>query len=237
MRMEVAYNNNSEIELEDSNTATAGELASSLYPIGIRVAQKFDGYEGELVWFEGVVERFDEEEGLYRVLYSDSASEGMEESEVSDAVQNHRVHVRQQEEISAAAETAATGSNSLHNGVDSDIVATPAAKDGALSIADALVANFEQSLSNLDASEITAAMRAMTAAAEGLASAATRIEAAVQTVQILQSQQQQQQLFTLPPWQLHHSWQHVMLQQPTPRVSSTTANVELAAVVAVTKVE
>jgi hypothetical protein len=206
----------------------------ALFPIGTTVAKQFDGddeqlvwFEGvgqrfdegedlcwvlysdgdseemeesevrEEVWFEGVVQRFDEGEGLYWVLCSDGDSEEMQESEASDAVQNYRVHVQQQEEIIAEAETAATGSNVLRNGVDADVVAVPAAKDDALLTAEALVANVVQSSSNVDASETAVAIRAMTAAAERLASAATRIEAVV----------------AVPIQQLYLQWRHNVQQQ------------------------
>jgi hypothetical protein len=55
MRMQAAYNNTSEIELEGSDMQTPEESASSHYPIGTKVAKQFDGPAGELVWFEGVV--------------------------------------------------------------------------------------------------------------------------------------------------------------------------------------
>eukprot|EP00953_Heterococcus_sp_UTEX-ZZ885_P018651 10419-Heterococcus_DN1.PRE.1 len=70
-----------------------------------------------------------------------------------------------------------------------------------------------QSPSNPHPSELAAAMQAMTAAAEQLASAAARIEAAVQSQRCEQSQQPQQIMSVLPNWQMHGYWQHVMLRQ------------------------
>jgi hypothetical protein len=59
------------------------------------VAKHFDGADGDLVWFTGVVQMFDQEEGLYWVLYSDGDSEEMEADEVREAVHNYRVHIQQ----------------------------------------------------------------------------------------------------------------------------------------------
>jgi Lamin-B receptor of TUDOR domain len=94
MHMQAAYNNTSQIELENSDIQTVDEAAaSSLHPIGTKVAKQFDAAGGELVWFEGVVQRYDEEDGLYWVLYNDGDSEDLDETEFRDAVHNYRVHV------------------------------------------------------------------------------------------------------------------------------------------------
>jgi hypothetical protein len=44
------YNNISEIELEGSDIQRVEEPSSSLYPIGTKVAKRFDAVAGELVW-------------------------------------------------------------------------------------------------------------------------------------------------------------------------------------------
>jgi hypothetical protein len=180
-----------------------------LYPIGTKVAKQFDAAGGELVWFEGMVQRYDEEDGLYWVLYSDGDSEDMYETEVRDAVHNYRVHVQQQEEAVAEVETTAVGSDSLSASAEINDATVSLTKNEAVPAADVPAADSLQSSSILDASEIAVAMRAMTAAAEQLTSAAARIEVAVQQQRQSQQQQQQQQL---PPWHLHRSWHHVVLQ-------------------------
>eukprot|EP00953_Heterococcus_sp_UTEX-ZZ885_P028224 15059-Heterococcus_DN1.PRE.5 len=88
------YNNTSEIELEGNDMQTPEEPASSLYPVGTKVAKQFDGVDGELFWFEGVVQRYDEEDDLYWVLSNDGDSKDMNEPEVRDAVHDYRVHLQ-----------------------------------------------------------------------------------------------------------------------------------------------
>ena len=174
MRIQAAYNNNSEVELEAGDVCTAEEPAPSLYAIGTKVAKQFDGAAGELVWFEGVVQRYDDDDNLYWVLYSDGDSEDMTQCEVRDAVHDYKVHMQQQEEpVAEVVTTAATVCT------DEATVPVPANKGvpaAAVAVADT---NSVQSLGTLDASEIAVAMKAMTAAVEQLTSAAARIEAAV----------------------------------------------------------
>jgi Lamin-B receptor of TUDOR domain len=224
MCTQAAYNNISEIELEDSEFRTVEEAASSLYTIGTKVAKQFHDAAGELVWYEGVVQRYDEEDDLWWVLYNDGDSEDMNESEVRDAVHDYRLHVQQQEEAVAEVESTAVGSDLMSPGVDTDEATVLITADEAVPAVDVLVANTNsvQSSGMLDASEIAVAMRAMTAAAEQLTSAAVRIELAVQQQQSQQQQQQQQlplpppqqqQEQQLPPWHLHNSWHHLVLQQ------------------------
>jgi hypothetical protein len=62
-------------------------------------------------------------------------------------------------------------------------------------------------------SEFAVVMQAMTAAAERLAVVTYRTEAAVQVQQAERPQRPQPVVTTLPHWQLHHPWQHLMLQQ------------------------
>jgi hypothetical protein len=60
MRIHAAYNNTSEIELEGTTSSDVQTIeSSSLFPIGTKVAKQFDGTDGELVWFEGAVQRYD----------------------------------------------------------------------------------------------------------------------------------------------------------------------------------
>jgi hypothetical protein len=219
MRMQAAYINTSEIELEGSDMQTPEESASSLYPIGTKVAKQFDGPAGELVWFEGVVQRYDEEDGLYWILYSDGDSEDMNEAEVREAVHDYRVHLKH--EVVVAEAQIDTCDSSLSNtsadvddtlDVGEQVPATPT------QVADSIVLPS----SNSSSSDIVVAMQAMTAAAERLTTAAARIEAAAQTQRVQQPQQQQQQqqqqqmqqyMLTVHPWQMQRHWQQVMHQR------------------------
>jgi Lamin-B receptor of TUDOR domain len=175
----------------------------SLYAIGTKVAKRFEGDLGELVWFEGVVQRFDEASDLYWVLYSDGDSEDMDTDEVRDAVQNYRVHMQKGVSADAEIDAADSSPSDTSAGVNNTtLVVEPAAVT---------------TVANNRSSELAVAMQAMTAAAEQLAAAAARIEAAVQTQQLQQPQQlqhqQQQQMPTVQPLLLHQHWQQVMIQQ------------------------
>jgi hypothetical protein len=180
---------------EGSDVRTVQEPSSSLYPIGTKVAKQFDGANGELVWFDGVVQRFEEEEGLYWVLYSEGDSEDMHESEARDGVHDHKKRVQQHEEAVAGVESAAAGSMLLSNDVHADVhVATVLkAVDDAPPTAVPMAADSSHTRAQ---SELAVAVQATTAAAEGLASETTRREAAVQqqhATQLSQPQVQQQQ--------------------------------------------
>eukprot|EP00953_Heterococcus_sp_UTEX-ZZ885_P008218 4934-Heterococcus_DN1.PRE.1 len=102
--MLAAYNNTSEIELEESDVTLLVEPVMSLFPIGTKVAKQFEGDDQQLEWFEGAIERIDEDDKLYWVLYTDGDSEDMDEAEVRDAVHNYRVHLQQNEVTFGAAD-------------------------------------------------------------------------------------------------------------------------------------
>jgi hypothetical protein len=74
---QAAYNNTSEIELEESDVTSLVEPVMSLFPIGTKVAKQFEGDDQQLEWFEGAIERIDEDDKLYWVLYTDGDSEDM----------------------------------------------------------------------------------------------------------------------------------------------------------------
>jgi hypothetical protein len=182
----------------------------SLFPVGTKVAKQFEGDDQQLEWFEGAIEKIDEDHKLYWVLYTDGDSEDMDEAEVRDAVHNYRVHLQQNEVTFGAADEVASSALSTPS-VDVDMTNTTLlAVDSAAPVGDT---GTSQSPSSPNPSEMAAAMQAMTAAADRLASAATRIEAAVQTQRCEQSQQPQQVISVWPNWQMHGCWQHVMLQQ------------------------
>jgi hypothetical protein len=207
---QAAYNNTSEIELESGDVPVPGESELSLFPVGTKVAKQFEDSDQQLVWFEGAMKRIDEGDKLYWVLYTDGDSEDMDEAEVRDAVHNYRVHLQQNEATVNAADEAVSSAPSITS-VDVEMTdTTRLTLNNAAHVADT---GASQSPSNPDPSELAAAMQAMTAAAERLASAATRIEAAVQQQRREQSQQPQQVISVLPNWQLHDYWQHVRLQQ------------------------
>jgi hypothetical protein len=147
-----------------------------------------------------VVQKYDEDDDLYWVLYSDGDSEDMNEPDVRIAVLDHRAHMTQPVEAESKVETIAVGDSLLSAATDETTVPVTAVPAANVLVADT---NSVQSSSISDVSEIAVAVRAMTAAAERLTSAASRIEAAVQ-----QHQQQQQ-----PQWHLHHSLHRIMLQQ------------------------
>jgi hypothetical protein len=211
---QAAYNNTSEIELEDTDILITLTSDLSLNPVGTKVAKQFDGADGELVWFEGVVQRFDE--GLYWVLYSDGDLEDMDTDEVRDAVQNCKLHL-QPEEVVAEVECDAANSSPPDTSADIDDAMLVVVNDPAPAVVDSAPSSASGS-----SSELAVAMQAMTAAAEQLAAAATRIEAAVHTQRVQQPQQQlqhQQQMLISQPWLPQQYWQQVMLQQQQQRLA------------------
>eukprot|EP00953_Heterococcus_sp_UTEX-ZZ885_P018437 10298-Heterococcus_DN1.PRE.1 len=134
----------------------------------------------------------------------------MDEAEVRDAVHNYRVHLQKNEVTFDAADEAVRSAPSITS-VDVEMTDTTRLTiDNAASVGDTGTSQLPRSP---HPSELAAAMQAMTAAAERLASAAARIEAAVQSQRREQSQQPQQVISVLPNWQTHDSWQHVMFQQ------------------------
>jgi hypothetical protein len=210
---QAAYNNTAEFELEDDDVQSTVESTLSQFPIGTKVAKQFEGDDQQLVWFEGTIQRFDEDDHLYWVLYTDSDSEDMDEAEVREAVHNYRMHLQQDEITVGAADEVASSAPSITR-VDVDMTdTTRLAVDSAAPVGDTGDGSTSQSPSSPDPSELAVAMQAMTAAAERLASAAIRIETAVHTQRCERSQQPQQILSVLPNWQMHYYWQHVMLQQ------------------------
>jgi hypothetical protein len=205
---QAAYDNTSEIELKNGDVPAPGEPELSRFSVGTKVAKQFENNNQQLVWFEGAVQRFDEDDSLYWVLYTDVDFEDMDEVEVRDAVHNHRVHL-QQDEVTVSATTSIASPVTSVN-VDMTDTSRSVAED-APPAADASVTNSLHPSSSVP-SELAIAMQAMTAAAERLATAATRIEAAVLTQRIDQPQQPQQ-IVTVPNWQMRYYWQHVRLQQ------------------------
>jgi Lamin-B receptor of TUDOR domain len=189
------------------------ESGLSLFPIGTKVAKQFEGDDQQLVWFEGTIQRFDENDNLYWVLYTDGDSEDMEEAEVRDAVHNYRVHLQEDDVTVSDTVSIAPPVTS----VDVDVTNTSqSVAENTAPAADTRVGSTLHLPSIPASSELTVAMQAMTAAAERLATAASRMEAAVQTQPVEQPQRPQQMVAVLPNWQMLYYWQHVMLQQQCP---------------------
>jgi hypothetical protein len=202
---QAAYNNTAEFELEDDDVQSTVESTSSLFPINTKLAKQFEGDDQKLVWFEGTIQRFDEDDNLYWILYTDGDSEDMEEAEVRDAVHNYRVHLQQDEGAIDAADEAVSSAASVAK-VDFDMTdSTLLAVNNAALVGDS---GNSQSPSSPHPSELAAAMQAITAAAKRLASAAARIEAAVQTQHVARPQQPQQLTFAMPKWQMHRYYHH-----------------------------
>jgi hypothetical protein len=143
------------------------------------------------------------------VLHTDGDCEDMDEAEVRDAVHNYRMHLQQ--DLVTVSEAISIAPPVTSVGVGLTVTSRSVAED-APPAADANVTNSLQPSSPVS-SELAIAMQAVTAAAERLASAATRIEAAVLTQRIERPQQPQRIVFAMPHWQLHLHWQRVMLQQ------------------------
>jgi hypothetical protein len=210
---QAAYNNTAEFELEENNVQSTVESTSSMFPIGTKVAKQFEGHDQQLEWFEGAVQRFDEDNNLYWVLYTDGDSEDMDEAEIRDAVHNYRVHLQQDKAAIDAADEAISSAASVAN-VDFDMTDTTLlAVDNAALVGDSGAGGSTQLPSTSASAELAVAMQAMTAAAERLASSAIRIEAAVQTQHVARPQQPHQLTFAMLHWQMHRYWQHVSLQQ------------------------
>jgi hypothetical protein len=206
---QAAYNNTSEIELEASDVYAVEEPSELLFPMGTKIAKQFDGADGKLDWFEGEVQRYDKQDELYWILYGDGDSEDMDASEVREAMDNFRVHLQPQEEAGSEAETTAVGSILLSASAVTDEATVLLTADEAVPAIAVPLADTDsvQSSDILSPSELAVAVQAMTAAVERLSSAATRIEATVQTQHArwfpqprIQQQQQQQ-------WQQQLQWQ------------------------------
>jgi hypothetical protein len=206
---QAAYNNTAEFELEDDDVQSTVESTLSQFPIGTKVAKQFEGDDQQLVWFEGTIQRFDEDDHLYWVLYTDGDSEDMDAAEVREAAHNYRVHL-QEDDVTVGVTTSSAPSITR---VDVDMTDTSRSiADNAASVGDTRAGSTSQ-LPISSSSELRAAMQAMTAAAERLTSAATYIEAAIQQQQDARPQQTQQIMSVLPNWHMHYYWQHVMLRQ------------------------
>jgi hypothetical protein len=128
-------------------------------------------------------------------------------------VHNHREHLQQDRNTVGTAKEAVSITPSITN-VDVDVTdTTQLTVDHASSVGDN-AAGIISHLSTSSASWLAVATRAMTAAIERLASAATRIEAAVHRQRFNRLHQSQHIVVpAVPNLQLHLNSQNIMLQQ------------------------
>jgi hypothetical protein len=206
--MQAAYNNESQFDQnehlnEESDSVLSGGDSGSRWPIGTKVLKQF-GAE----WFEGAILRYDGEDELYWILYDDGDSEDMDFDEVDKAIADYKSHHPEESKDDTDSHCAATATSLEPSACVADASASLSEVTVTLTSAAAGVptadTNSLQSAGILDASEIAVAMRAMTAAAEQLTSAAARIEVAVQqqhasdnddSSAVQQTLLQQQQMF------------------------------------------
>jgi hypothetical protein len=181
---QAAYNNCSEVELDDSFAGVAvPSQATQLgeYAHGTKVAKQF-GDE----WFEGSMLKYDAESDLYWVLYTDGDSEELDADEARQGVLDHKQHMQP-----AAAVSSGIDSDEGATAPESTIAETTVAVVSQACAATA-VTTPAQSLNNGATSytEVSTAIAALTAAAESLAGVAKSLAAQSQ-----QQQQQQQAMF------------------------------------------
>ena len=85
---QAAYNNSSEVELNNSfDTDVAHEWVGA-YPYDTKIAKWFDSE-----WAEGTVKRYDQEEDYYWILYLDGDSEEFDADEMRQGVLDHTQHM------------------------------------------------------------------------------------------------------------------------------------------------
>jgi hypothetical protein len=182
---QAAYNNCSEVELDDSFAGVAvPSQATQLgeYAHGTKVAKQF-GDE----WFEGSMLKYDAESDLYWVLYTDGDSEELDADEARQGVLDHKQHMQP-----AAAVSSGIDSDEGATAPESTIAETTAAVVSQACAATAVTTPPSQSLNSGATSytEVSTAIAALTAAAESLAGVAKSLAAQSQ-----QQQQQQQAMF------------------------------------------
>ena len=87
---QAAYNNSSEVELDDSHNGEVSDEIIQLgeYPSGTKVAKQFDGQ-----YWEGSILRYDAEEDLYWILYVDGDSEEYDADEARQGVKDYKEHL------------------------------------------------------------------------------------------------------------------------------------------------
>jgi hypothetical protein len=223
--LQAAYNNSSEVELNDSLNEEVAEQATQLgeYSLGTKVAIKFDDD-----WWEGEVVRYDAQKDLYTVLYTDGIFEDLNARETRQGVQDHKEHMQPADatDRDAADRDAADGDAVVF---DSEIVGSSVSvvSHTESAASSGFRGSIASSVSHTVPAEMVAALTALTAAAERLTTAADRIithssEFEQQQRVIVQQQQQthmaQQQeqhhhLLQLQQQHMHMVRQQQLLQQ------------------------
>jgi hypothetical protein len=238
--LQAAYNNTSEVELDMDSTEGGASTTSELcqFPVGTKVAKKFDDE-----WYEGVVRRYDADDDLYWVLYTDGDSEDMDCDEAQQAVQDYKQHMQTDEAMSETSTESAPASppavlpsapaDMSDTSTESAPAVPPAVIPSASVAPSSVVAETTIVLNSAATSfvlppEMRAALQALTAAAERLGTVADAAQSTAMTTAQLQQQeswqqqcmrmwQQQQHMYCMR--QQHHRimWrQQLMLQQQQP---------------------
>ena len=206
--MQSAYNNSSEVELNNSHEGVVSDQITQLgeYTSDTKIAKQFDG-----VWFEGLIRRYDAEEGLYWVLYSDGDSEDLDEREVQQAIEDYRQHM--QPALAVDKVGAADGDEVASDSTNTAVAVVTQTENVGIAAAHSTSTATSYTLPP----EMALAMAALTAATEGLTAAAERLIAQSSQSQQQQQQLQQQRMFLQQEQQAHsfnqQQQQRVWLQQ------------------------
>jgi hypothetical protein len=168
---QAAYNNSSEVELNDS---LAGEVAPEwlgAYPFDTKIAKQFDNE-----WCEGAIQRYDQEEDWYWILYGDGDSEEFDADEVRQGVLDYQEHMQP---------TAADSSDVVASGTAAEVVPQ----------VERMSNTPTQSLTGgaTDYIEMSTAIATLAKAAQQLTAVAESLAAQSQQQQQQQQQQQTQQ--------------------------------------------
>ena len=200
--MQSAYNNSSEVELNNSHEGVVSDQITQLgeYTSDTKIAKQFDG-----VWFEGLIRRYDAEEGLYWVLYSDGDSEDFDEREVQQAIEDYRQHM--QPALAVDKVGAADGDEVASDSTNTAVAVVTQTENVGIAAAHSTSTATSYTLPP----EMALAMAALTAATEGLTAAAERLIAPnsqshqqqQQHHQQLELQQRQQRMFLQQEQQVH----------------------------------
>jgi hypothetical protein len=219
---QAAYNNSSEVELNaDIFEGEVSDHSTQLgeYTLGTKVAKQFDS-----VWFQGTIRRYDAEDDLYWVLYSDGDSEDLDADEVRKAVQNYKEHM-----LPAAA-------------VDGDAIDSHSSTDSSIAVvtqSEGIVIEVAQSSTAINhplPSELVTAIAALTSAAERLTAAAEHLKEShhhhqqqqqlpLQSELLLRQQQQQAHMYMVQQQRIFLHQQQLRLQQQHSRLQQQHVHV------------
>jgi aldehyde:ferredoxin oxidoreductase len=192
--MQAAYNNSSEVELDDSLNEEVSDQATQLgeHSSGTKVAIKFDDD-----WWQGEIVRYDSQKDLYCVLYSDGIFEDLDAIETRQGIQDHKEHMQPAvaPDVDAAGRDAAVSDSET---AGSTVAVTTQA---ASSVTTSSQACTSATTSYTLPAEMVIAMTALTAAAERLTTAADRIithsSEFEQQQRVIVQQQQQTHIYHL----------------------------------------